>query len=76
MGTERTAVAPRKKVQSPKSGCRACSQEFNQEAVQVLLDGHTTKSVGAHRYQPTLPLEARTTLPEWHSGRHHRSTRS
>jgi transposase len=36
---------PRKKPQSPQSGHRFFTQEFKQEAVQMLLDGHTAKSV-------------------------------
>jgi transposase len=49
MVAERTAIMPRKKSttkpQSTKSGRRVFTQEFKEEAVQMLLDGHTASSV-------------------------------
>jgi len=37
--------SPSKKSVSPKSGRRIFPQEFKEEAVQMLLDGHTASSV-------------------------------
>ena len=50
MVAERTAIMPRKKPRtkksvSPKSGRRIFPKEFKEEAVQMLLDGHTASSV-------------------------------
>jgi len=50
MAAERTAVMPRKKSKSQKpapqkSGRRVFTQEFKEEAVQMLLDGHAASSV-------------------------------
>ena len=36
---------PRKKPRSPKLGRRVFTKEFRQEAVQMLLDGHSARSV-------------------------------
>jgi transposase len=36
---------PRKPVVQPKSGRRRFTQEFKEEAVQMLLDGHTASSI-------------------------------
>ena len=36
---------PRKQQQPAKSGRRTFTQEFREEAVQMLLDGHTAKSI-------------------------------
>lgn len=36
---------PRKKQQPAKSGRRTFTKEFKEEAVQMLLDGHTASSV-------------------------------
>ena len=41
---------PRKNPPSPKSVRRVFTQEFKQEAVQMLLDGHTGSSVAERHY--------------------------
>ena len=51
---------PRKKPRSSKSGRRVFTQEFKQEAVQMLLDGHAASSVADH-----LGLSGTNLLYRW-----------
>jgi transposase len=51
---------PRKKPRSSKSGRRVFTQEFKQEAVQMLLDGHVASSVADH-----LGLSGTNLLYRW-----------
>jgi transposase len=53
---------PRKKQLSGKSSRRVFTKEFREEAVQMLLDGHTAKSI-----VDRLGLSGTNTLYRWKS---------